>query len=797
MRLKKILAGVVSGALAATTFASVATITSSAADTTKTLWESSTPFELNVVKGQTSAGNDYVKTFDNTMVICDGVGGDGETAGSKGVQAPAYWKEGSKLIVHFKQTEPSYKSKTAKTANLDTAFQVVGKLGDAWAWTALVSAAHLGQNTAGEWFVVDDLYEPDEIDDPADLADAEIPGFSVDMSNPEDGKLIVDMSTAYECEDDDSYSYYTAIREMKELCIKGQDAVITSVEITGDYNAPVFDQWVDNGDGTYTYVSSKPNGDPGESADFKLTKEILPISDYSDVKSVSVDITHNDWATLSLGGNNGNNAWEKEEVALNGTPSTETLTFEPLNGLADGVEPLVQCSFMNANTELTISNFKVEYNHPVESSSDAEVSSEVESSSVAEASSEVEASSAVESSSDSEASSDADSTADSSSVTDESVDPNAKYSFEVQAGKGGQAGFTKSGEVVEQLELTPDEGTKVRDAKIDATLLDANWQGNGTTLVKRIIRGGAQDGAIYTDNSGDEVLKSIRSITMTITGAKGEDGKYTKAHTTGSIVYSVNGGWEQLIWKVNVSGDNDDGITVQQVGNDFVITATYEEPLITDEDLAVKDPCFAIAFQNYGDSDKKTGPGYAIKSVVAKDADGNVVYSDGQTSEEDGLYAAGTKFTCTATPNEGYAFVNWTDANGNEVSKEAEFEYTLGTANTVLTANFVDTNADSNADSKVDSADSDADADDSDKTSDTDASSNADSNADNNGSANNAGNNNNGGSANNGGSTTGGSTSGGSSTGSNDASTNTGVSALALVGVALAGVAVVVTKKKK
>ncbi|MGN1133412.1 MAG: hypothetical protein ACI4RN_03045, partial [Oscillospiraceae bacterium] len=434
---------------------------------------------------------------------------------------------------------------------------------------------------------------------------------------------------------------------------------------------------------------------------------------------------------------------------------------------ADAAEELANAKeiwFKGANATIT----KIYYTPSTgeDSSSEVDSSSKVESSSVAESSSEAESS--------------------------EPVDPNAKYSFEVKASNGGQAGFAKVGDTEETLVPTPDEGTRVAKAPIDCTLLDASWVGNGETLVKRIIKGGAQDGAIYTDNSGNEAIASIRSISITITGAKGEDGKYTDAHTTGSIVYSVNGGWDQAVWKVNVSGDNDKGISVQKVGTDYVITRTFDE---TDEDdkaildqakaLDEKDSSFAIAFQNYGDSDKKTGPGYVIKNVVAKDGNGEIVYSDGEV--EDNTYAAGTKFKCTATPNEGYVFTNWIDADGNEVSTDAEFEYELPAANTVLTANFKDTG-------KTDTSTTDTSTTDSSTTgNNTNSGTNSAANSGTNSTAN-------GGTANNGttgGTTTGGTTGGSSTTGSNDASTNTGASALALVGLALAGVAVVLTKKNK
>jgi len=50
-------------------------------------------------------------------------------------------------------------------------------------------------------------------------------------------------------------------------------------------------------------------------------------------------------------------------------------------------------------------------------------------------------------------------------------------------------------------------------------------------------------------------------------------------------------------------------------------------------------------------------------------------------------YDEGTEVTLTATKNFGYNFLNWTDADGNVVSTEAKFKYTVA-ADAELTANF-------------------------------------------------------------------------------------------------------------
>ncbi|MBR3439094.1 MAG: InlB B-repeat-containing protein, partial [Clostridia bacterium] len=72
---------------------------------------------------------------------------------------------------------------------------------------------------------------------------------------------------------------------------------------------------------------------------------------------------------------------------------------------------------------------------------------------------------------------------------------------------------------------------------------------------------------------------------------------------------------------------------------------------------------------------------------------GNAYYIDpesnpteGGTVSGGGLYNSGSTATVTATPNENYRFVNWTE-NGDEVSTDAEYSFTV-TGNRELVANF-------------------------------------------------------------------------------------------------------------
>ncbi|MDD3715064.1 MAG: hypothetical protein PHU16_09465, partial [Atribacterota bacterium] len=65
-----------------------------------------------------------------------------------------------------------------------------------------------------------------------------------------------------------------------------------------------------------------------------------------------------------------------------------------------------------------------------------------------------------------------------------------------------------------------------------------------------------------------------------------------------------------------------------------------------------------------------------------------VVMSENGTVKGTGEYKKGDTVILTATPNEGYEFVNWTDSNENVVSTDNPYTFTMGVANVTLTANF-------------------------------------------------------------------------------------------------------------
>lgn len=66
----------------------------------------------------------------------------------------------------------------------------------------------------------------------------------------------------------------------------------------------------------------------------------------------------------------------------------------------------------------------------------------------------------------------------------------------------------------------------------------------------------------------------------------------------------------------------------------------------------------------------------------------NVVASEGGSVSGSGKYLPGTNVTLNASPAGNYVFKNWTDADGNEISTTAQFQYTVKTKVETLTAHF-------------------------------------------------------------------------------------------------------------
>ena len=93
---------------------------------------------------------------------------------------------------------------------------------------------------------------------------------------------------------------------------------------------------------------------------------------------------------------------------------------------------------------------------------------------------------------------------------------------------------------------------------------------------------------------------------------------------------------------------------------------------------------FAVAYQLIGECDECTHPTLTL-SVNPENA-GAVTGA--------GKYPEGQEVELTATANEGFEFVNWTDGEGVEVSDAAAFTYIMPAGDITLTANFSEESVD-------------------------------------------------------------------------------------------------------
>lgn len=78
---------------------------------------------------------------------------------------------------------------------------------------------------------------------------------------------------------------------------------------------------------------------------------------------------------------------------------------------------------------------------------------------------------------------------------------------------------------------------------------------------------------------------------------------------------------------------------------------------------------------------------YAVSATAGAGGSVTIANASGTTVNSDSEVEANTSLTFTATPSEGYEFVNWTDASNTEVSTNATYTTTVS-AEISLTANF-------------------------------------------------------------------------------------------------------------
>ena len=560
----------------------------------------------------------------------------------------------------------------------------------------------------------------------------------------------------------------------KALFMKGQDVTITKITYAGPGSGPVAGTTETIWEGTEDLGSWNNDVEygvniPDAVENGYVTVEYTAAEDaaYPQIQFIAKVGSAWTWTVMEVNGE------EYATVSKTGTSYKLKLTAEQAEIFATA-----KALFMKGQ-DVTIT--KVTYTSPASTTPDSSVV-EPESSVVEPESSVVEPESSIV---DEESSV----VEPESSIVDE--EDTGAYTFGVVAGEGGTATYSAPTEVI----TDPVEGTN----SIDVTGLSEGWKSEQKgKLVKRMIKGGEADTPVFDNTTAIELMDSFMSVKVTISGVGN-----SKLCTSGSIVLNgTNTSWEQHEWNINnsetfgVEDDLGNIVTITEISkNQYTIEYKNADgtSLFSKEDKEDPDTFFSVAIQNWGwsaDEADFAKIDFVVDGVAIYDADGNVVWQDGEiaTVDQEATYPTGTEFICTAKADAGYEFVNWTDVDGVEVSTDAECTYTLGSQDELLTANFQVAAED---DSSTTDEDSSVDDDESSVT-DEDSSVDDESKVDPGTSSTNKGNTST--STTNKGSSS--SSSSGSTSGSNS-SPNTGASALAFVGLALAGSAIVVSKKKK
>ncbi len=193
------------------------------------------------------------------------------------------------------------------------------------------------------------------------------------------------------------------------------------------------------------------------------------------------------------------------------------------------------------------------------------------------------------------------------------------------------------------------------------------------TDASKIVTIATSAGSVKKESAGD--IKVAKSAAFTISVA---EGKYIK-----SITYKI---------KDSSNGElTFNPADAKKVTSSDKLTYTYnysdnKPSTVTATNSANKGGIQVISIEVvYGtiSSVKK----YTVSATAGAGGSVSIANASGTTVNSGSEVEANTSLTFTATPSEGYEFVNWTDANNKPVSTEATYTTTV-TAAISLTANF-------------------------------------------------------------------------------------------------------------
>lgn len=255
-------------------------------------------------------------------------------------------------------------------------------------------------------------------------------------------------------------------------------------------------------------------------------------------------------------------------------------------------------------------------------------------------------------------------TANGKTITTSATNVTAKSNSNTDNGNTDNNGGSENGETTTIFSLSVNTGANASVAKQSELSLAEYATITGGSASVYNGKGSAQNmivnGSItYTDKSTQYV-----KITLDKALAKGD---VIKIATSGNRIYAAK--------------DNS-GNTTNNIA---------KSPYTVDDNLAGA----TVLYLSSGDKGKTissitiTRPvkKYTVSATAGEGGSVSIKNGSGTTVNSGSEVEENTSLTFTATPSEGYEFVNWTDANNNSVSKEATYTTTV-TAAISLTANF-------------------------------------------------------------------------------------------------------------
>ena len=255
-------------------------------------------------------------------------------------------------------------------------------------------------------------------------------------------------------------------------------------------------------------------------------------------------------------------------------------------------------------------------------------------------------------------------TANGNPITTSTTKVTAKSNSNTDNGSTDNNGGSENGETTTIFSLSVNTGANASVAK----------QSELSLAKYATITGGSA--SVYNGKSSAQNMIVNGSITYTDKGTQYVKIALDKALAKGDVITIATSG-NRIYATKDINGN-----TTNNIAN---------SPYTVDDNLAGT----TVLYLKSGDNSKTissitiTRPvkKYAVSATAGEGGSVTIANASGTTINSSSEVEANTSLTFTATPNDGYEFVNWTDASNTEVSPNATYTTTVS-AEISLTANF-------------------------------------------------------------------------------------------------------------